>query len=191
MTEYIIISHLLKVFESAIDAGYQHNRMITAGVDTILDVYGSMTDNHIDTIIITCKLVVSILPTENSYYDILSEIARIFQGKKELALALFDCLLALEHYRNILKNSDPEAFTTMVQNPYIRMIFTDPETYYDNDFSEYFYIAESDSEVEDHNEIYQNLAPSKEAQMNRLKNELAISLCEECLMPIKGLECDC
>ena len=74
------------------------------------------------------------------------------------------------------------------------MIFTDPEAYYDNDFSEYFYIAESedsDSEVEDHNKMYQILAPSKEVQMNRLKNELGISLCEKCLMPIKGLECNC
>ncbi|CAG8598160.1 9994_t:CDS:2 [Rhizophagus irregularis] len=36
-----------------------------------------------------------------------------------------------------------------------------------------------------------NLAPTTESQLDRLKNELAITLCDECLMPTRSHECDC
>ncbi|GET57680.1 hypothetical protein RIR_jg6505.t1 [Rhizophagus irregularis DAOM 181602=DAOM 197198] len=46
-------------------------------------------------------------------------------------------------------------------------------------------------EQNEFNEYYQNLAPTTESQLDRLKNELAITLCDECLMPTRSQECYC
>ena len=87
----------------------------------------------------------------------------------------------------------------------MQRIFTDPRASYNSEFNMYYYnrdiddryydtTSDDDNEVEDiedFHENYQNLAPTTEAQLDRLKNELAITLCEECLMPTKDQECDC
>ncbi|GBC36393.2 hypothetical protein RIR_jg28666.t1 [Rhizophagus irregularis DAOM 181602=DAOM 197198] len=49
----------------------------------------------------------------------------------------------------------------------------------------------NEEEQNDFNEYYQNLTPTTESQLDRLKNELAITLCDECLMPTRSQECDC
>ncbi|GET51327.1 hypothetical protein RIR_jg40575.t1 [Rhizophagus irregularis DAOM 181602=DAOM 197198] len=49
----------------------------------------------------------------------------------------------------------------------------------------------NEEEQNEFNEYYQNLAPTTESQLDRLKNELSITLCDECFMPTRSQECDC
>ncbi|PKY35868.1 hypothetical protein RhiirB3_457403 [Rhizophagus irregularis] len=82
------------------------------------------------------------------------------------------------------------------RNGNMQRLFTEPGERYMEEFMDYYYVQDeqdthSEEEVEQFNENYQNLVPSTESQLNRLKNELAMTLCEECLMPTRNQECDC
>ena len=79
-----------------------------------------------------------------------------------------------------------------------KRIFTKPEEIYLEDFSKYMYPndyasddTDSEAEIEDFNEYYQTLAPSKEEQLNRLESDIKMKLCDDCLMPYKDQACDC
>ncbi|PKY30330.1 hypothetical protein RhiirB3_447366 [Rhizophagus irregularis] len=119
----------------------------------------------------------SILSTKNSIFEICSEIIDNFQGEKELAIALVKLLGPIDGN--------------------MRRLFTEPEERYMEEFIDYHYVQDEqnmhDEEVtvEQFNENYQNLVPSTESQLNRLKNELAITLRKECLTPTRNQECDC
>ena len=51
--------------------------------------------------------------------------------------------------------------------------------------------TDSEAEIEDFNEHYQTLAPSKEEQLGRLERKIKMKLCDDCLMPYKDQACDC
>ena len=51
--------------------------------------------------------------------------------------------------------------------------------------------TDSEFEIENFNEYYQSLASSKEEQLDRLKREIKIKLCDDCLMSHKDQACDC
>ena len=51
--------------------------------------------------------------------------------------------------------------------------------------------SDSKSEIENFNEYYQALAPSKEEQQDRLEREIKIKLCDDCLIPYEDQACDC
>jgi hypothetical protein len=93
-----------------------------------------------------------------------------------------------------------QIFTLIDEN--IQRLFSNSKVKYREEFVIYYYTEEEneedeseeeehDIECEDFNKNYQELAPSKESQLERLKKELAITLCEECQMPTKNQECDC
>ena len=58
-----------------------------------------------------------------------------------------------------------------------------PSNYDSND-------TNSESEIENFNEYYQAIVPSKEKQLNRLEREIKIKLCNDCLMSYKDQACD-
>ncbi|CAG8713568.1 17501_t:CDS:1, partial [Rhizophagus irregularis] len=79
-----------------------------------------------------------------------------------------------------------------------KRVGTEPGERYMEEFIDYYYVQdeqnthdEEEVTVEQFNENYQNLMPSTKSQLNRLKNELAITLCKKCLMPTRNQECDC
>jgi hypothetical protein len=89
-----------------------------------------------------------------------------------------------------------QIFTLIDEN--IQRLFSNPGIRYREEFVIYYYTEEEneenesekeecDIECEDFNENYhQELAPSKERQLEKLKNELVITFCEEYQMPIKN-----
>jgi hypothetical protein len=134
----------------------------------------------------------TILPNNMSIFDRCTDIINNFQREKELASVLLDFLA-------VLAISQIQIFTLIDEN--IQRLFSNPGARYREEFVIYYYTEEEneedeseekerDIEREDFNENYQELAPSKERQLERLKKELAIILCEECQMPIKNQECD-
>uniref|UniRef100_U9T208 Uncharacterized protein n=1 Tax=Rhizophagus irregularis (strain DAOM 181602 / DAOM 197198 / MUCL 43194) TaxID=747089 RepID=U9T208_RHIID len=91
--------------------------------------------------------------------------------------------------------SQKNAFSLVLKG---KRVGTEPGERYMEEFIDYYYVQdeqnthdEEEVTVEQFNENYQNLMPSTKSQLDRLKNELAITLCDECLMPTRSQECDC
>ena len=191
--------HLEKIKRKAIQAGYQDNTMIVSGVEHMLKmcVYNhSSPENHI---YFTIRLILYILPRRNSFYGLITSIANKFIGHRSLECALVDMLVLLSKYRDELRLQHSRV---SIDNNFKR-IFTEPEAIYREEFSRYIFPndhasddtdsddADSEAEIEDFNEYYQTLAPSKEEQLNRLEREIKMKLCDDCLMPYKDQACDC
>ncbi|PKY60364.1 hypothetical protein RhiirA4_483984 [Rhizophagus irregularis] len=154
--------------------------MIVAGLEEIVDIYDNIPDDELSQKnAFSLVLKYSILPTKNSIFEICSEIIDNFQGEKELAIALVKLLAVL---------AMPQPIILGPIDGNMRRLFTEPGGRYMEEFMDYYYVQdeqdtynEEEVTVEQFNENYQNLTPSTESQLNRLKNELAITLCEECL----------
>jgi hypothetical protein len=127
----------------------------------------------------------TILP---SIFDRCTDIINNFQGKKELASALLDFLAVL---------AIPQIQIFILIDKNIQRLFSNPGARYREEFVIYYYTEEEnkedeseeeehDIEREDFNKNYQELAPSKESQLERLKKELAITLCE-CQLRIRNV----
>ena len=105
-------------------------------------------------------------------------------------------LVLLSKYRNEL----PLQNSHVIDNNFKR-IFTEPEAIYQGEFNRYIYPdtddtddtdnTDSEAEIEDFNEYYQTLTLSKEEQLDRLKKNIKMKLCDDCLMPYKDQACDC
>ena len=163
--------------------------MIVAGLEEIVDIYDNIPDDELDQKnAFSLVLKYSILPTKSSIFEICSEIIDNFQGEKELATALVKLLAVL---------AIPQPIILGPIDGNMRRLFTEPGERYMEEFECYYFAQDEQNThneevtVEQFNENYQNLAPSTESQLNRLKNELAITLCEECLTPTRNQECDC
>ena len=193
-----LVDQLNKVNDLVKNAGYQDDSMIAKGIAEILAIYTELqlASRIMNISAFTVRLITSILPTENSYYEIVRGIIKNFVRKGELACALIDLLEIMTTYRGELRVNYP----TAIDNNF-KKIFAEPEAIYRGEFDIYYYrydlsdLSDSDSdseaEAEEFNERYQDLAPPKEEQLDRLANELNLKLCEECLMPYKGQACDC
>ena len=175
--------------EAALNSNFDEASMIVAGLEEIVDIYDSIPDDELcQKNVFSLILKYSILPTKNSIFEICSEIIDNFQGEKELAIALVKLLAVL---------AIPQPIILEPIDGNMRRLFTKPGERYMEEFEGYYFTQdEQDTHneevtIEQFNENYQNLAPSTESQLNRLKNELAITLCEECLTPTRNQECDC
>ena len=175
--------------EAALNSNFNEASMIVAGLEEIVDIYDNIPDDELgQKNAFSLVLKYSILPTKNSIFEICSKIIDNFQGEKELAIALVKLLAVL---------AIPQLIILRPIDGIMRRLFTEPGEIYMEEFMDYYYVQdEQDTHneeitVEQYNENYQNLAPSTESQLNRLKNELAITLCEECLTPTRNQECDC
>ena len=186
--------HLEKIKRKAIQAGYQDNTMIVSGVEHMLKmcVYNhSLPENHI---YFTIRLILYILPRRNSFYGLITSVANKFIEYRSLECALVDMLVLLSKYRNELRLQHSRV---LIDNNFKR-IFTKPEVIYQGEFNRYIYPSnydtddtDSEAEIEDFNEYYQTLTPSKEEQLNHLEREIKMKLCDDCLMPYKDQACDC
>ena len=187
--------YLKKVKRKAIEAGYQYNTMIVSGVERIIEMctyyHHSSSEDHIHS---TIRLILYILPRRNSFYELVIEITNSFVEHRSVGYALVDMLVLLTKYRNELQT----ARTHIITDNNFKRIFTEPEAIYQGEFNRYIYPSnydnddtDSEAEIEDFNEYYQALAPSKEEQLNRLEREIKMKLCENCLMPYKDQACDC
>ena len=103
-------------------------------------------------------------------------------------------LVLLSKYRDELRLQ----YSRVIIDNNFKRIFTEPEAIYRGEFNRYMYPnnydsddTDSEAEIEDFNEYYQTLAPSKEKQLDRLEREIKMKLCEDCLMPYKDQACDC
>ena len=177
--------------EAALNSNFDEASMIVAGLEEIVDIYDNIPDDELgQKNAFSLVLKYSILPNKNSIFEICSEIIDNFQGEKELAIALVKLLAVL---------AIPQPIILGPIDGNMRRLFTEPGEKYMEEFMDYYYVQdeqdmyneEEEVTVEQFNENYQNLAPSTESQLNRLKNELAITLCEECLTPTRNQECDC
>ena len=164
--------HLEKIKRKAIEAGYQDNTMIVSGVEHMLKMcvynHNSSPENHI---YFTIRLILYILPRRNSFYGLVTKVANKFIEHRSLECALVDMLVLLSKYRNEL----PLQNSHVIDNNFKR-IFTEPEAIYQGEFNRYIYPdtddtdnTDSEAEIEDFNEYYQTLAPSKEEQLDRLE----------------------
>ena len=191
-----VINQLETAYDAALNSGFQEGSMIKAGLEELLDEYNSIPQHEEDHEFVLTKIILhAILPTRFSIYEMIAAVYNNFQGEEELGRALMNFLVVLEnHSDRYLRHIDNN----------MQRIFTDLRASYNSEFDMYYYNhrddryydTSSDDEVEDidiedFHENYQNLAPTTEAQLDRLKNELAITLCEEYLMPTKDQECDC
>src|SRR3989440_6334843 len=187
--------HLEKIKRKAIQAGYQDNTMIVLEVEHMLKMceynHYSSPENHI---YFTIRLILYILPRRNSFYGLITKVTNKFIEHRSLECALVDMLVLLSKYRDEfwLQHS-----RVSIDNNFKR-IFTEPEAIYQGEFNRYIYPsyydtddADSEAEIEDFNEYYQTLAPSKEEQLGRLEREIKMKLCDDCLMPYKDQACDC
>ncbi|UZO17118.1 uncharacterized protein OCT59_008479 [Rhizophagus irregularis] len=191
---YLDIAYL-----KALDSEFSKESMLVSGLEELVEIFDEMLEG--DDIWIHPSLLsrirYSILPDEMAIYERFSDIIKNFSEDKELAYALLDLV-------EILSKKKPTTFNIIDYN--IQRIFTNPNDEYRNEFSIYYIKGDEDmdedtdedtdediDEVEQNefNEYYQNLAPTTESQLDRLKNELAITLCDECLMPTRSHECDC
>ena len=199
----MISEHFYKICRIATEY-YPTDSMIVAGVDSITDIYAIINEPANRTRF-TNEIVLSILPTENSSYHLLRKIVLIFIGQTDIILAFIDMLEEMENYRRYIECINPDLIRTFIPDQEIRSIITQPQRIYNNEFRRYFiqyineldYTSESDTEstssgtsIEEFNEDCQALAPSREAQLERLANDLKIKLCEECLTP-NNQACDC
>ncbi|UZO18763.1 uncharacterized protein OCT59_010075 [Rhizophagus irregularis] len=183
---YLDIAYL-----KALDSEFSKESMLVSGLEELVEIFDEMLEG--DDIWIHPSLLsrirYSILPDEMAIYERFSDIIKNFSEDKELVYALLDLV-------EILSKKKPTTFNIIDYN--IQRIFTNPNDEYRNEFSIYHIKGDEDTdedidEVEQNefNEYYQNLAPTTESQLDRLKNELAITLCDECLMPTRSQECDC
>ena len=184
--------HLEKIKRKAIKAGYQDNTMIVSGVESLLNVckYNHDSGGHI---YFTIMLITNMLPRRNSFYELVAEITNNFIEHREVAYALIDMLVLLSKYNDEFQSPYSHTFDNN-----FKRIFTKPEEIYLEDFSRYMYPNDyasddtnSEAEIEDFNEYYQTLAPSKEEQLDRLEREIKMKLCDDCLIPYKDQACDC
>jgi len=186
--------HLEKIKRKAIQAGYQDNTMIVLGVEHMLKmcVYNhSSPENHI---YFTIRLILYILPRRNSFYGLITKVTNKFIEHRSLECALVDMLVLLSKYRDELRIQQ----TRVIIDNNFKRIFTEPEAIYQGEFNRYIYPSnydtddtDSEAEIEDFNEYYQTLAPSKEEQLDRLERKIKMKLCDDCLMPYKDQVCDC
>ena len=95
--------HLERVKRRAIEAGYQDNTMIVSGVEHILKIcvynHDSSSENHIH---FTIRLILYILPSRNSFYELVTEITNNFVDHRSVGYALVDMLVLLSKYRGEL-----------------------------------------------------------------------------------------
>jgi hypothetical protein len=189
-----VMEHLENVYKAALDSEFHAKSMIVLGIEELLDVCYTMPEEDFNirhSFLLLLKY--TILPNNMSIFDRCTDIINNFQGEKELASALLDFLA-------VLAIPQIQIFTLIDEN--IQRLFSNPGAEYREEFIIYYYTEEEneedkseeeerDIEHEDFNENYQEFAPSKESQLERLKKELAITLCEECQMPTKNQECDC
>ena len=184
--------HLGKIKRKAIKAGYQDNTMIVSGVESLLNVckYNHDSEGHI---YFTIMLITYILPRRNSFYELVAEITNNFIEHRKVAYTLIDMLVLLSKYKVELQLPQPR----VIDNNFKR-IFTEPEAIYQGEFNRYMYPSnydtddtDSEAEIEDFNEYYQTLAPSKEEQLDRLERDIKMKLCDDCLIPYKDQACDC
>jgi hypothetical protein len=189
-----VIEHLENVYEAALDSEFHTESMIVSGLEELLDVCYTIPEEDFNikhSFLLLLKY--TILPNNMSIFDRYIDIINNFQGEKELTSILLDFLAVLA----ILQI---QIFTFIDKN--IQRLFSNPEARYRKEFVIYYYTEEEnkenkcekekrDIEHEDFNENYQELAPSKESQLERLKKELVITLCKECQMPTKNQECNC
>ena len=186
--------HLEKIKRKAIKAGYLDNTMIVSGVENILkmcEYNHSSPENHI---YFTIKLILYILPRRNSFYGLITSVANKFIEHRSLECALVDMLVLLSKYRDELRIQQ----THVIIDNNFKRIFTEPEAIYQGEFNRYIYPSnydtddtDSEAEIENFNEHYQTLAPSKKEQLNRLERDIKMKLCDDCLMPYKDQACDC
>ena len=151
----------------------------------------SSPKNHI---YFTIRLILYILPRRNSFYGLITKVANKFIEHRSLECALVDMLVLLSKYMNELRLQHSRV---LIDNNFKR-IFTEPEAIYQGEFNRYMHPSnydtddtDSEAEIEDFNEHYQTLAPSKEEQLGRLERGIKIKLCDDCLMPYKDQACDC
>jgi len=151
----------------------------------------SLPENHI---YFTIRLILYILPRRNSFYGLITSVANKFIEHRSLECALVDMLVLLSKYRDELRLQHSRV---LIDNNFKR-IFTEPEAIYQGEFNRYIYPSnydtddtDSEAEIEDFNEYYQTLAPSKEEQLNWLERDIKMKLCDDCLMPYKDQACDC
>ena len=158
--------HLEKIKRKAIQAGYQDNTMIVSGVEHMLKMceynHYLSPENYI---YFTIRLILYILPKRNSFYGLIIKVTNKFIEHRSLECALVDMLVLLSKYRNELRI---QQFHVIIDNNFKR-IFTEPEAIYQGEFNRYIYPSnydtddtDSEAEIEDFNEYYQTLAPSKE-----------------------------
>jgi hypothetical protein len=177
-----VMEHLENVYEAALNSEFHAESMIVSGLEELLDVCYTMPEEDFNmrhSFLLLLKY--TILPNSMSIFDRCTDIINNFQGEKELASALLDFLA-------VLAIPQIQIFTLIDEN--IQRLFSNPGARYRDEFVLYYYTEEEneedeseeeerDIEREDFNENYQDLAPSKESQLERLKKELAITLCEE------------
>jgi len=184
--------HLENIKRKAIKAGYQGNTMIVSGVESLINVckYNHDSGGHI---YFTLMLITFILPKRNSFYELVAEITNNFIEHREVAYALIDMLVLLSKYNDEFQSPYYHIFDNN-----FKRIFTEPEAIYQGEFNRYMHPSDydtddtdSEAEIEDFNEYYQTLAPSKEEQLDRLEREIKMKLCDDCLMPHKDQACDC
>jgi hypothetical protein len=189
-----VIEHLKNVYEAALDSGFHTESIIVLELEELLDVCYIMPEEDFNirhSFLLFLKY--TILPNNMLIFDRCTDIINNFQGKKELASILLDFLA-------VLAIPQIQIFTLIDEN--IQRLFSNPGARYREEFVIYYYTEEEnekdeseekehDIERKDFNKNYQELASSKESQLERLKKELAITLCEKCQMPTKNQECDC
>src|ERR1051325_6304878 len=163
--------------------------MIVSGMKSLLKVckYNHNTEGHI---YFTIMLITNILPRRNSFYKLITKVANKFIEHRSLECALVDMLVLLSKYRDEL----PLQNSCVIDNNFKR-IFTEPEAIYQGEFNRYIYPdiddtddtddTDSEAEIEEFNEYYPTLAPSKEEQLDRLERDIKMKLCDNCLMPYK------
>src|SRR5688572_13055479 len=194
----MLIDHLHYILLLAKDAGFPSDSIIVAGIDILTDAY-ALTDYEGECLLFSAKIACSFLPNADAFETRILEVLENFNQDKDLAWALV-CML--KSCRTIMHTMSRHTYQYISSDSNIRKLIQEPEKKYANEFDIYLdhetnYISitsdssDSESDIEEFNEDYQNLAPSKEEQLDRLTNELKIELCEECLYPNNGQACDC
>ena len=96
--------HLENIKRKAIKAGYQDNTMIVSGVEHILRIcqynHNSPSENHI---YFTIRLILYILPSRNSFYELITSVTNKFIEHRSLEQALVNMLVLLSKYRDELQ----------------------------------------------------------------------------------------
>ena len=206
----ILREHLHRILLLARIAEYPSNSMLVSGIDTLTDIY-AMMQNESHCYLFTAKLVISFLPCHISFGKRVLEVLRNFDND-ELSFTLILMLEACVNLKSQMRRDQPYLFRHVRPDLNVKKIITDSEENYANEFdiiiqnynmsdsdSDSSSDSNSDSDSEDalhinaemFNEWYQELAPPRERQLDRLTNELNIRLCEACLYPYNGQECDC
>ena len=127
--------------------------------------------------------------SRNLFYGLITSVTNKFIEHRSLECVLVNMLILLSKYKDELRLPQP----CLIDNNFKR-IFTEPKVIYQVEFDRYMYLSDYDtnsdydisneSKIENFNEYYQTLAPSKEKQLDRLKRN-------NCLMPYKDQACNC